>query len=196
MSTNGVPTGDEGSEVMPWEQQPREPRIAYACFCVYRDLGTDRSLTKAYREAIARRERESSIPSRRVGSTRNRATGQWHTWSRQWEWEKRAQAWDNHLDRMRRDALEGEHLEYLREHMTRRRKLATVMQNTAIQMLTIANRELSKQDDQGEVGTHTLKSNAFGGYVRAAMQLADVSGQLEQDALGVNELISALDPNT
>lgn len=67
-----------------WERLPGETPEAYGAFCVYRDLGPERGLDKAYRAS----------KGRETGG----APGRWNEWSRRWTWLARAEAYDDHLD--------------------------------------------------------------------------------------------------
>lgn len=67
----------------PWERQEGETPRAYEAFCVYRDLGAGRSITKTAQTL-----------------NKNRTTiGEWST---KYEWVKRAAAWDSEQDRVAR----------------------------------------------------------------------------------------------
>lgn len=69
----------------PWERQLRESSLAYQAFCVYRDMGAVRSLSKA---------------AGKLGSKKGRL----EAWCSRWHWVARAQAWDDLVDRERRAA--------------------------------------------------------------------------------------------
>lgn len=69
-----------------WERQPGEPARAFAAFCVYRDMGPQRSIRKA--EPIIR-------------AAGNGARKTVHQWSSKWGWASRAPAYDAMLDRER-----------------------------------------------------------------------------------------------
>ena len=73
------------------ERQPGEGQKAWAAFTVYRDLGSIRSITKAWRKFSTREEGEN---------------GRWELWARKFRWVERAAAYDSHLDGQRRLALE------------------------------------------------------------------------------------------
>lgn len=59
-----------------------ESALAFACFCVYRDMGTDRSLRAASEQKVN-------------GKTRSPA--QLGKWSSQFDWIARVQAWDTYV---------------------------------------------------------------------------------------------------
>lgn len=67
----------------PWERQPDETPKAFEAFCVYRDLGADRSIAKA---------------GKQLG--KNRVTLE--QWSTKYGWVKRCTAWDTEQDRLSR----------------------------------------------------------------------------------------------
>lgn len=67
----------------PWERQPEETTKAFEAFCVYRDLGTERSIAKT---------------GRQLGKNRVTLEG----WSSKYEWVKRVAAWDAEQDRIAR----------------------------------------------------------------------------------------------
>lgn len=73
----------------PWDKRKGEPNRAYAAFCVYRDLGPDRSVDKAH----------ALLKGGRIAA--GRAQGQWWEWSSDFEWVSRAIAFDEHKDQIR-----------------------------------------------------------------------------------------------
>lgn len=66
-----------------WERQEGETTKAYAAFCVYRDLGSDRSLSKA-------------------AESLGKSKPMMEQWSSKYDWVKRAEAWDDEQDRIAR----------------------------------------------------------------------------------------------
>lgn len=95
-------------EIAIWERIPGrrhpyqqgESRAAYHAFLHYRDLGPSRSIVAAYNDHRTRcRGREGSV---------KRASGRWTAWSMDWRWTERAEAWDRHLDLVRRAEIEAE----------------------------------------------------------------------------------------
>lgn len=103
-----------GSDVLnpeEWDRQPFERSRAYAAFCVYRDLGAQRSL-----QAV----------SEKIGKTRSLLS----QWSRKWEWVKRVEAWDNHLDgialKEQEEAAKQAKIEMTRRHLNIAKALQAV----------------------------------------------------------------------
>ena len=84
-----------------WERQKDESNKAYHIFCIYRNLGPDRSL-----------EKTREILGKSAGYTR------WmQTWSSQYDWVTRAQAYDDYIERKMRKKNEKEILEMAERHV-------------------------------------------------------------------------------
>jgi hypothetical protein len=64
----------------PWERFRKEPEEAYARFLIYRGLGPLRSVVSA--ESVA------------CGRKKKHASGNWTGEAAEWEWKRRATAWD------------------------------------------------------------------------------------------------------
>lgn len=96
----------------PWERLKNETSKAYEAFCVYRDLGTERSITKTSQTL-----------------NKNRTTiGEWST---KFDWVKRAAAWDDEQDRIAREIAQKEQAEEIRKMRKRHSDLAKKMLETA-----------------------------------------------------------------
>jgi hypothetical protein len=76
-----------------YEQQPGESLQAFRAYIIYRDLGFERSLERAY--AGYRGEVPHGLPP-----------GQWNLWSVKHRWVARAAAYDAHLDKQARKERE------------------------------------------------------------------------------------------
>ena len=84
-----------------WERQKDESNKAYHTFCIYRDLGPDRSL-----------EKTREILGKSAGYTR------WmQTWSSKYDWVTRAQAYDDYIEGKKRKKNEKEILEMAERHV-------------------------------------------------------------------------------
>lgn len=95
-------------DVKPWERQENETPRAYEAFCVYRDLGPGRSITKTS-QALHK----------------NRTTiGEWSTKN---DWVKRATAWDDENDRLARELAQKEQAEAIKKMRKRHAALAMKM---------------------------------------------------------------------
>ena len=92
----------------PWERQQNETSKAYEAFCIYRDMGTQRSLSK-----VAEKQQKS-------GSLIGR-------WSRENEWVERAAKWDDEQERIEREIAQREQAKEIREMRKRHADLAKAM---------------------------------------------------------------------
>ncbi len=89
-----------------WDKQPGESQKAYAWFCRYRDYGVDRSIAKVLQKYIGKAS--SAVQSR---------------WSAKFDWVKRAEAYDEHLEKERRKEYEAHNLEMGKRHIQQARAL-------------------------------------------------------------------------
>lgn len=96
----------------PWERQQDETSKAYEAFSVYRDLGTNRSITK-------------------TAQTLNKNRTTIAEWSTKYEWVKRAAAWDSEQDRIARQAQ----VEEIKKMRKRHADIANAMLIKAAQAL-------------------------------------------------------------
>src|ERR1700674_4839858 len=83
------------------ERLPQESTRAYRAFCIYRDLGPDRSLDQAWKRFCA-----ASDPAKDRGSARR--PGHWAAWSQKYQWVERAEGYDDFIEEENRSAAAGE----------------------------------------------------------------------------------------
>jgi hypothetical protein len=95
-----------------WERLKYESSKAYAAFCVYRDMGPDRSIVKAAEEP-------GTSPKVR----------QFKKWSSRNRWVQRAQAYDDEMERQLRARSEKARKEMAERHA----KLAVLGQGTVLE---------------------------------------------------------------
>ena len=95
-----------------WHRQPGETAQAFNAFSVYRNLPPPRTVIGA-----ARNYAETTRRNERTVHT------QFHQWSRKFEWQDRADAYDLMLDRVRLQARETERMRIDREQMLEGRYL-------------------------------------------------------------------------
>lgn len=88
----------------PWERQTGESTRAYEAFCVYRDMGAGRSLSKTWQS---------------LGKSKGTIT----PWSSKYDWPQRAAAWDAEQDRIARQ----EQINEIKKMRKRHADLATAM---------------------------------------------------------------------
>lgn len=92
----------------PWDRRQDESSKAYEAFCIYRDMGIQRSLSK-----VAEKLQKSATLINR--------------WSREKNWVKRAEAWDDEQERIEREAAQKEQAKAIREMRKRHSDLAQAM---------------------------------------------------------------------
>jgi hypothetical protein len=95
------------AEVLPfesWERLTGESAAAYAAFCVFRDYGPERNIKKALEKTQPEKER------------RDKRYRMWRGWSMSFQWFKRAEDYDQYLDRLklaeRRKTIEAREAAY------------------------------------------------------------------------------------
>jgi hypothetical protein len=92
-----------------WERQDRESIKAYKAFCVYRDLGYNRSLQEAMNEL---RQNRGKTP---VNVRQKNDPRLLERWSSKYRWVSRAEAYDEYLEGMERKERERKRKELLRK---------------------------------------------------------------------------------
>jgi len=109
-----------------WERVPGESSKAYEAFCIYRDLGVDRSIEKTAKNRL------------KPGSY------SWlRNWSSKYNWVERARAYDDYLEREKRKEQEKAILEMVERHT----KEAMALQQKALERLkSLDPNELSTRD--------------------------------------------------
>jgi len=80
----------------PWDRQKNETNKAYSAFCVYRNMGERRSLSKAVKEIFP-----NISPDKYT--TKIRGLG---VWSSKYMWVKRVEAWDAYQETQFRKEME------------------------------------------------------------------------------------------
>lgn len=99
-------------EEKPWERRQGESEQAFEAFTVYRNMGLHRS----NREVCEKLSKSRQLISR---------------WKSKYEWDIRAKAWDNELDREARD----EAVKNLKDMTTRHIRISMQLQAKAIEAL-------------------------------------------------------------
>jgi hypothetical protein len=91
----------------PWEQQPHEGIHAFDAFAVYRDLGPDRSIDRAWRSIHGADE----TGAKRSGKKKTLLERRWRLWFSEFNWLTRANAYDRYLLKMFNKAREQRMIE-------------------------------------------------------------------------------------
>ena len=99
----------------PWDQQPGEGSRAFAGFKVYRDMGPQRSLVKAFKEMTGK----------------DKSRGKFDIWSMQNDWVNRCEMYDRNVDQL--GTIEK--MKVVREMAERHATMASVFLNKVVQRL-------------------------------------------------------------
>lgn len=162
----------------PWEQLGSESPEAYAAFVWYRDLGASRSLAKAYACHVAAPGGPSKAPIR---PQRGLAVpGTWKRWSRQHDWVSRAQAYDEHLDRLSRRGTEATIVDMASDWARRREELREQEYLLGKRMLALA------ADALGRIEKSSAEQNAPPALkIHELERLAVAASKLQRLAVGL-----------
>lgn len=115
-----------------WERQEGETGKAFAAFCVYRDMGTERSIEKAYRRGNGRET--ASVPGYFAG------------WSARHDWVARAEAYDAFLGSVAVASVVGGIEQDREEYRTKVKQEAADFAQAAVAM----RREAMMHDNKAE----------------------------------------------
>jgi hypothetical protein len=162
-------------DLAPWEQMPEESGKAYAAFCAYRDMGRQRSLTKAYRQHSGH-------------TTATAVSGSYASWSITYEWLRRAEAYDAYLERLARQEREEAYVQDLEGFRARQKQLAAAATSVASLLLLLVGEKLKNMKEKKEIIPATLLPS----YARAAAAVAAAATNSEAQALAVEELLKLL----
>lgn len=112
----------------PWDRRENETTKAYEAFCIYRDMGRERSLAK-----VSEKQQKS-------GSLIGR-------WSREHGWVDRAAQWDDEQERIEREIAQKEQVKAIKDMRKRHADVAYAMILKAAKALQrIPEDEIKPQD--------------------------------------------------
>lgn len=111
-------------QIDPWERQEGESTKAFEAFCVYRDMGIQRSLSKVSEKL----QKSDTLMGR---------------WSRTYDWVERAAAWDSEQDRI----IRQQQLDDIKKMRKRHASLAEDMLLKAAQALKFIPEDEVKASD-------------------------------------------------
>src|SRR5438132_2063643 len=131
----------------PWNRQVGESSKAYAHFCLYRDMGQERSLRNLARHA-------ESMPD----------VNQLKRWSSRWNWVERCQKYDDHL--LHQDRLRQE--KERREMVSRHARIAVLSQNLVV-------KGIEKLVAEVEQGRHDLSASDASRLLDVAVKIERLS---------------------
>ncbi len=163
------------NELAAWERQPDESAKAYAAFCLYRDIDVkSRSMLAAYRMQAGK-------------EAANSLSGMWIIWSTSYRWTERVRAYDVDQEQKARKVREAQHAADLEQYRTRQLQLSRVGMAAAIKLLSKSVKRLD------ELSEAEIKPGMLPAFFRAAAHVAEVSGDAEATALGLQELTALLE---
>lgn len=138
-----------------WSQQPGENNRWFNRFELYRLAGPNRSMLDAYNEEHRRKaEKAGKVYKRKTSMASN-----FYEKAREWQWEKRAQAWDNHvLEQQRAKDAEARGKALEQVHKLRRTTIEA-LQAMLGQVIT-AEQKAVKQTGEPSIDPKTLKELA------------------------------------
>jgi len=145
---------------MIWERQSKETSKAYEVFCIYRDLGLERSCLKVAREST---KSESYI--KRLSS--------------KYDWVNRVRAFDDYIEARVRDSNETEIIEMRSRHA----KQSQDLQDALALPLQVLNRKLENDPDLNELDK--LKINELIGLLTQSAKCLKQLTEIEREAMGV-----------
>jgi hypothetical protein len=149
----------------PWGRQPGESSQAFHAFSHYRDLVSERSQDKAYREHLRQcRGLQKGVKG---------VSGRWQRWNHDYGWVSRVAAYDADLDRQQRQRREKELLEARDRHAN----LARLVQNKFLErMRTLTPEEIPVMALTQMLRVSTdVELRALGGAVESVK--AEVTGK-------------------
>ena len=113
-----------------WDQKLGESAKAYEAFCVYRDLGSERSILKAAQKLL-------------------KSEGTLKRWAGRWNWTSRVDAWDTHISEQATKQAEKAAIEAKREMDKRQITVCSSMQNFMAIRVNTMNARLRKWQEAG-----------------------------------------------
>lgn len=154
-----------------WDKLEEESARAYAAFCVYRDLGSGRSVDTAFQQQT---------------NSKKRAHRHWWDWYESFDWKRRAEQYDAHREREARKSAEDAHRRQIREFQARQHERAEKLHRAS---LALIDRTLGRIE---HLDVDNLEPGQLVAVLRAAAAASETAGNAEAAALGVEELLKAL----
>jgi hypothetical protein len=172
-----------------YEQQPEETAKAYAAFCVYRDLGANRTIDNTYCVI-------NGIPT---GS--RTASSHFREWSTDNNWVKRSEEYDRDLESARRsDLMDADRSAYMASLEDYRKQLQTIGQaglNFSAQWLYVSQAMLTPIVNKVKAG-QTLTRQEIQDFLslqkpmKSCMDNSDIASRMTGDAMHFSSLMEHL----
>jgi len=145
---------------MIWERQLKETSKAYKAFCEYRDLGSDRSLSKLTQEL--------DVSKTHLGN-----------WSSKYNWVERVEAFDDYIEARVRDSNETA----IVEMRTRHARQSHELQDALALPLQVLNRKIEEDSDLNELDK--LKIHELIGLLTQSAKCLKQLTEIEREARGL-----------
>ena len=159
-------------DIPTWQQPiPGESDKAFAAFCKYRDLGSERTLARVGQELV----KSVTLLSR---------------WSAAYEWVERVRGYDAVQAEKARKAAEADHTAKISAYQKRAAKIGSATAELTYGFLLKAGEALKGLD------VEQIEIKHLPGFLRAAASIAEISLRIEAQALGVGELEKFLTEQT
>lgn len=101
------------AERRPWERLEAESSKSFAAFCIYRDIGPERSISEAYRQWVD-------------DSTKKAPQRFFTLWASEFRWRERAQAYDDHCERLKLKERDAAIQDAARRHVKQLRNFGAI----------------------------------------------------------------------
>lgn len=184
----------------PWERCKGESRQAFAAFCLYLGLGSQRTIEAAWAKHLEQTQRGDEEATE--GPLR-KSTGRWRTWATKWQWRNRADAHDDYqhalaedqrLDaELRRRAEESEENAREQKSTVGQLRAARRVLSGALQLAAPGITALLQAAQRGDFESHPPLKTMLAAMPRLASALAMVV-DAEREALGEMGMLDAAPP--
>jgi hypothetical protein len=187
-----------------WERQPGEKYQWWVRFQRFRNMGPARSALAVYRVEI--KERAEALPNRTIeevdrdARAKDSVPQRWALKRREWRWDERAQAWDQHRVDAELSAIDGERARLIDEIRQSERHSAKRLLDAAEKMLAfpVSEQQAIQRDDQGNPVVVIVKpakwtASDIARFLESASKLNRLAADLETDRTTLVEQTSKPD---
>lgn len=158
-----------------WEKQPGESDSSWTCFCVYRDMGRERS----YNRLVEKLEKPIHITTLRK-------------WGTEFNWVERCRVYDDCLEseamRLRQERMRDEYSLKLEAYRNDAETISKELMAVANKAMEVVLREI----DTRLATPEPLTASELAALIRAATTLTESGMELMADAIGVEEIVEIL----
>ena len=163
----------EGAEKCLWDRREEETTKAYEAFCEFRDAGSART--------------HQLVVDANCGTIRVV-----QRWSSTHDWSDRVIAFDDFMERQKRDATIANelnnHQKKIEDFRGQNEKLGKAMLSTAAQMLELGQKQLLGMRQRGD----DIPTRELPGFMRSASAIAETGSRLIAESLGVDRILNSM----